>query len=226
MNPDTLVVAVSDSAAVFNWFTDTLPGINPAFVMLIAGYLATRAIWLVKFVVKHANLFRPLLDKIQKVWETQGWVINPILMVLAGFLTTGKWDTAAIMAAAGIGIKEWLTRSPIPTTKEELKRMKGALAITAVFGLLFLGNSNSYAQEGINPPALKEYEKWAFSLGGGMESDPSESLSGLQDKQWDPVASAKISRILSGHLSLQAQLDRAIAKNPHYRPSVRLWLNF
>jgi hypothetical protein len=121
---------VVDSAAVYSWVTTTLPGINPGFVMMIAGILASRALWAVKLVATIASKLQGetvIVQGLRSVWSKVAWIVNPILMVMMGWIATGgDLGLGTLIGFAGMGVREWLVKSPIPTSKEGLAKLKGA----------------------------------------------------------------------------------------------------
>lgn len=140
MTPDTLQV-VSDSALVAKGVMDTFPGIAPALVGLIASWLATRAIWLVKLLIQYGPVLlkldkdRIILTKLQGYWTKVAWIVNPLALFLIMHKGTHNISLSALLTFAGIGVKEWLGKSPIPTSVKELKQLKAALIIPVL--LLF-----------------------------------------------------------------------------------------
>lgn len=129
---DSLVNALpADSTAAVAWINTLLPGIDPALVALMAAWLATRGIWAIKLLINVMKFVGPgpisgIFSKVQGIWSSIGWILNPLLMYLAGQQFTGSGPMGLLFAFAGIGVREWLVKSPIPTSKDELAKLKGA----------------------------------------------------------------------------------------------------
>jgi hypothetical protein len=157
----------TDSSNVFNMIINFLPGINPAFVALISGWVCTRAIWLVKTAMSLGPMFKDvpavknILNAINTIWtgggtsRGLGWIINPILMIVMGYFVSGKdIGMGTLLGFAGIGVREWLVKSPIPTSIAEIKALKGALALAFFMGMVCLpstGYAADKSMDGFNP---------------------------------------------------------------------------
>lgn len=140
------VVVPVDSTTIFHAIQNFFPGMEVGFVALLAGFGASRALWLMKAlagllpIVADIPQVHAMEDVVKAVWSKFAWIINPALMILAGWVTTHQLDKATVIAFAGIGIREWLIKSPIPTSKDQLMKLKGALVL-----LLFLCPISAHA---------------------------------------------------------------------------------
>ncbi len=173
------VVSPADSALVADWLVRTFPGVAPAFVALIAAFLAGRALWALKLVIALGSntnipILNTVLEAAKKLWSGDpatgksglSWLINPVLMVLAGWLASGSVGFGVILGAAATGLREWVKKSPIPTSTEELMKLKGKLGIVAagLIGLSFWGGA-AHAQRTATPQELAEWRAALAPIG-------------------------------------------------------------
>lgn len=163
----------ADSASAFVWLGQVLPGINPAIAMLIASWIATRGIWLIKLLINAMKIvgpgpISPIFQQIQKIWQSLAWILNPLIMYLVGKTLTGSDPLSLLFTFAGIGVREWLVKSPIPTSKGELMKLKAAVIfVLALVPFLFVGNVQAQTAT-----PLGTLPNWvSIAIGGGHTSN-------------------------------------------------------
>lgn len=229
---DTTFVAptVVDSAFIHDAVARFLPGIHPGFVALVAAFLASRALWVVRLLVRYGPVIvripglQNLLNAVKLLWEGKpgqkgiGWLVNPALMVLAGWWATGSLGWGALVGFAGTGIREWLISSPIPTSKEEFNKVfkpKMGIILVAVAAALAL-SATARAQ-----PALS-MQRVALAAGGGWKQEYRHRVDG-RDYPW---IGARASYIVSAHLKAELEWERQLHAAPDQNLRAGLWVVF
>jgi hypothetical protein len=224
-----------DSTFVHQFITETLPGISPAFVAIVAGYLGTRFIWLLKiFLAVLAGSNIPVLNtamtKIKYLWGGDpsklgdrglGWLINPALMMLAGMITTGKWDQATLMTFVGIGVREWLIKSPIPTSAAELKKLKATfiIPIAIVLGLLIAIPAQAAVSDttSVKKISFSIPQRLLFSTGVGYQRN---YVAWKLEKDINPFVGVKIGFLLNGKFAIQTESTWINKDSGHFKAGI------
>lgn len=225
---DSLIVAMpSDSAGLVAWLGKAIPGLAPELVILLAAWLATRGIWLIKLLVTAVKIvgpgpIAPIFKSIQAMWSKLGWILNPAIMYLLGTTVVGLppvWSI--IFSFAGIGVREWLVKSPIPTSKEELMKFKAKVAILTLVALSLFVPMSAHALGNINlPPNI------ALAIGGGHESNFHDG-----NTVNSPFIGSRLGYVVSKHLKVEAEAkyifeQEAYAGSNYSRLSLGAYITF
>lgn len=215
----------SDSAQIFRIITEFFPGINQEAVALIVGFILTRFIWLGKLLLSLGPILNlgpvsEFLTKLRELWtgtETKrglGWLINPILMIIMGYFFAGTWSMGALMGFAGIGVREWLIKSPIPTSTADLKKIKNAVGLLVLLGILFIP-ATAWGQQA--PPKKMSYTdvrrlSVAITPGFQWTYDPHIYI---KSQKSNPFISGKLSYLVLGNVSLNYSYTRNLERKAY-----------
>jgi hypothetical protein len=233
----TAVIVIPDSALVHDTITNFLPGIHVGFVALLAGFMASRGLFVLRLLVKYGPTIiripgvKQLLNVIKLTWEGKevtnpdgsvtktkglGWLINIVLMVLAGYWATGSIGWGSLIGFAGIGVREFLVSSPIPTSRKELRKLKSKMAIILFVPFLFLFPGRSEAQTQFT------LDRITVAVGGGYKQ---QYLHKAQDNDY-PFGGARAGYILSGHLKVELEYERRLARAADQSLRAGVWMTF